>query len=508
MAGRPEPRAVSAILWVIPVLSVVATPGLVWMVAERPMAARLELGFALTAMVGIFALVLLAMLSRGFKHRLRWALSITAMATLVVFQWPTLTFVGNIVQQLTRIGLLSDTTPVLIAIALLWLATRLGEEWLFATIAGFGTSVVVVVLVLAVLPVVVNGSPVPRGEAAPDAPDVILLILDGYTRADILTDQFGADNATFLSDLEQLGFNVADKARANYSFTYASLTAMFDQDYDYQLGRVTDSEHKAMRNALSGNPAMFSRFRQAGYEIAYTENAWQGSHCGAAVDICIRDGFMQKVMWDAAQITIFAPIVSNLQVNPFNSIAFEQLESLPSYVSKDRTEGVPRLTVAHIIMPHPPFLRDANCNYVTSGVRRAFTTPSEELIANRREFYADQMMCTNRKVIEGLQQILAQRPETVVMITGDHGSGSTRLANAASSEWSDEAIRERMSIFSAYRLPGCENSFYETITPVNGSRMITNCALGDDLQMLLDQTMWAPATGYGIVTDVSDQMSG
>jgi hypothetical protein len=38
--------------------------------------------------------------------------------------------------------------------------------------------------------------------------------------------------------------------------------------------------------------------------------------------------------------------------------------------------------------------------------------------------------------------------------------------------------------------------------------MITNCALGDDLQMLLDQTMWAPATGYGIVTDVSDQMSG
>lgn len=494
------------ILWVVPVVIAIVTPGLTWLVAERPLAARTELGIGITTIVLIVALGLLAVLSRGFQQRLRWALSVTAVATLALFQWPTLTFAGKVIRYLTKLSLLGDVVPVLISIALLWLATRLGDEWLFPAVVGLGTTVVVVVLAITAVKYVELAPTNPRGTAAADAPDVVLLILDGYVRADVLADQFDHDNGPFLDGLRSLGFQIADEAQANYSFTYAALSAMFDQDYVYDLGPVVVEEHAAARNALSGNPVMFDRFRAAGYEIAFTENAWQGSHCGAAVDICIRDGFMQTVLWDASQTTILAPVVKNFQANPFNTVSMEHLESLPSYIADDRIDGVPRLIVAHVILPHPPFLRDAECNYVTSSVRRAFTTPSEELIANRRDYYTEQMTCTNEKVLATLGEILAERPDTIVMITGDHGSGSTQLANADSSEWSDEGIAERMSILSAYRVPGCENNLYSTITPVNGSRLISACAIGDDANLLPDNSWWVPATGRGSVVDVSDRL--
>jgi hypothetical protein len=476
------------------------------MVAERPMTARLDLGLRMTSAVAVIALGLLAILSRGFRQRVRWALGVTTVTILVLFQWPTLTFVGNIIRHLTGVALLADVTPVLIAVALLWLATRLGDEWLFAVIVGVGIVAMTLRFVFATIPFLETGTAVERGQADADAPDVILLILDGYTRADILTEQFGADNTAFVEDLERLGFDVADRARANYGFTYAALATMFNQDYVYNLGPVTPSDEVAMRNALSGSPVMFNRFRTAGYEIAYTEDAWQGSHCGTSVDICIRDGLFQRVLWDLGQVTILAPIQKTVQAHPFNSVAIEQLESLPSYVLADRTEGVPRLTVAHIILPHPPFLRDADCNYVTSPVRRAFATPSEDLLQNRRQYYMDQTMCTNRKVIDALEEIVAARPDIVVMITADHGSASTRMANVDASEWSDTGLQERMSILSAYRLPGCESRFYDRITPVNGSRIITSCATGEDLELLPDLNLWAPATGRGTVTDVSSRL--
>lgn len=496
-----------AVLWIVPLLAAIVTPGLAHIVAERPFAARIELAGGITLAVGIASLAVFSVLSKGFRHRVRWSLGVTTIVTLVLFQWPTLAFAGRSAASVLPIPLLTDGLPVLLAVGLLWLAARLGGEATFAVLIGIGALAVTMGLVVLGAPNVVRSPAAPRGTVAtPAPPDVLLLILDGYSRADMLDEHLGFDNTPFLADLEQLGFVVADHARPNYNATYASIASMLALDYVYDVGPITPSDHEAMRNALSGDSAMMRYFREAGYEIAYTENAWQGSHCGTSVDICTRDGLVERVLWAVGRVTIFAPLVADVRPNPFNTVSIEQLEALPEIVGDKRTELMPRLTVAHIIAPHPPLLLDARCNRLNTQIRRAFLTASDELIDSRQRLYADQIVCTNQKVATVLQQIIDARPDTLVMITGDHGSDTTRLAGTPFDQWTDEELAERMSILSAYRVPGCQHLIYPSITPVNGTRAITDCAVGTRLSPIDDNSYLAPPNWEGSVVDVSSRL--
>ena len=54
-----------------------------------------------------------------------------------------------------------------------------------------------------------------------------------------------------------------------------------------------------------------------------------------------------------------------------------------------------------------------------------------------------------------------------------------------------------MGIFSAYRVPGCAESIYPAITPINGTRAVTSCALGTALDPLPDLNYWIAGNGEG-----------
>ena len=496
------------VLWVLPVVATILFPGLLWILAERPMAARFHLAVAMDLIVAVVALVAFAVFSSGFRRRIRWALALTAITLLVLFQWPILSAAGIYLEQALPIPALKEVFPVAAAVALLWIATRIGDELGFAVITTVGLWIVVVALAIGSIPYATQpaGSDRPS-PAAPDLPDVMLIVMDGYTRGDILQEQFGFDNSPFLTDLEDMGFVVADQARSNYSFTYASVASMYNMDYVYDAGEITDDEGTAMRNALAGDSTIIKTFREQGYEVAFVENAWQGSRCSPTVDICIRNGIVERAAWNIGQITIFAPLASAVRHHPFNTVSMEHLETLPEIVTTDRTDGVPRLTIAHILLPHPPFLLDQECNRVNSPVRRAFQVASDELIENRRWFYTDQMTCTNSVLADSLSQIISNDTDTIVMITGDHGSGSTRLANQDSQKWDDAALKERLSIFSAYRVPECPESIYPAITPVNGTRAIASCALNISLDPLPDLSLWSPPGGEGEMTDQADRLN-
>jgi hypothetical protein len=503
-AVEHEESSLPLIIWIVPTLAAIAIPGLVWAVGGRPVALRFELAYAMTFGVAVVATIVFAILSRGFRYRIRWALSTTAIATLACFQWPGLTSAGNAVATTIPVPFLAAVVPVAVVVAILWLAARNGGDWQFATITGTALLAAVVGLIASAIPLAELASPAMRNAAsAHGAPDVLLLVLDGYTRSDILDEHFGFDNTSFHRDLEALGFTVAEQARANYNYTRASLAAMLSLDYVYQPGPIGENDDQEMRNALSGNPAMLDRFRLAGYEVAYTENAWQGSHCGAAVDICHRRGLTERVVWNLGQMSMFAPVLSATRPHPFNSVSLQHLDALSEMVLDRRTEGVPRLTVAHLILPHPPFLLDDGCvGLDTTPVRRAFETPSEKLITDRQALYTDQLVCTNGMVLGTIEEVVAARPNTIIMITGDHGSDIARLSSWGSDDWTDASIEERMSIFSAYRFPDCGYEPYPTMTPVNGTRLTTNCALGSDLGLIADMSMWAPNDGDGIKTHI------
>ena len=133
-------RRWSVWLWVVPFAAAIALPGVRLAVTERPMAVRFEQAIATVLGTGAVALILLAILTRGLRTRWRWALGLTAIAVLILFQWPTLTSAGRRVGAVLPLPYIQDVVPVAIAAAFLWIATRRAGEWQFALISGSGSS--------------------------------------------------------------------------------------------------------------------------------------------------------------------------------------------------------------------------------------------------------------------------------------------------------------------------------------------------------------------------------
>jgi hypothetical protein len=162
---------------------------------------------------------------------------------------------------------------------------------------------------------------------------------------------------------------------------------------------------------------------------------------------------------------------------------FEQLKELAG-------GDIPTFAFAHLSLPHEPFMYHADCSHrdpywpVGAGRRG-----DEE--ANRG--YLDQIRCANRKLAELVDSILARssRPP-VILLQADHGHG--RIGQLPAFEKvSAYQLRERMSVFSAYLLPGVPSgAVRDSVTPVNALRLVLRHYFGADLPPLEDASYWGP----------------
>ena len=187
--------------WAVPFALSVLIPGLWWTWADRPFALRPDLVITMTVLVGAVALVLLASISRLFRYRLRWSLGVATVALTVLFQWSTLTAAGSALADTLGVGFVQDVFPVAMGGALLWLAARRAHELAFAVVIG--GSVTVAVIALAFNAMTLAG-PAPRPAQQTDhaaTRPVLLLVLDGYARADWMRDEYGFGNGEFLAEL-------------------------------------------------------------------------------------------------------------------------------------------------------------------------------------------------------------------------------------------------------------------------------------------------------------------
>src|ERR1035437_726347 len=64
-----------------------------------------------------------------------------------------------------------------------------------------------------------------------EKPDVYYIILDMYTRADILRQVHKYDNSPFIQQLTAKGFYVGSCSQSNYGITTLSLSSSLNMDY-------------------------------------------------------------------------------------------------------------------------------------------------------------------------------------------------------------------------------------------------------------------------------------
>lgn len=318
-------------------------------------------------------------------------------------------------------------------------------------------------------------------------PDVYYIVLDSHTRSDALLEDYQFDNASYLNELENMGFYIADCSRSNYDYTQGSMVAALNMDYLSGLDKYMQALNSEDIWILLKQSRVRKLLENAGYKTVAFDTGYEWSRLEDA-DIYMSLGSdsysLQKIIpFEAMFIKSTALLILTDSQNQklreqFNEINFPYsfhvnsqnfiLEQLP-LISEDPD---PTFTFVHLLVPHVPFVFSPDGNIVSDPLfyngELSWPGDDEHLIQG----YANQVEFVDRKIVEIVRSILDQsKTPPIIVIHGDHGL-------------LDE---NRFEILNAYYLPTDGiNDLYSTITPVNSFRVIFNDYFGTDFSLLPD----------------------
>lgn len=330
-------------------------------------------------------------------------------------------------------------------------------------------------------------TPLPASGDPSQYPDVYLIVLDGYSRADTL-EALGYDNSEFLNSLEDLGFYVAECSRSNYRHTLLSMSSTFSMDLLWRAipnGGPSDHNAAPLYETLLHNKVR-SDFEQRGYTIVGFQTGYIWDQWTDADYYLVRqaDSNTNNEL-PASSITPFEYIfLKSTAVYPFienSPLAVQRyyghyqqvnftLNELPKTAAS--IPG-PKFVYAHIMSPHTPyiFLPDGSLNTDSRFYNTETGTPSNPKL--QAEGYINNVKYLNSRMLAILDEIIKNsKIPPVIILQGDHGY----------------VIPERrFNILMAFHFPNGGNaSLYPTITPVNTFRLVSNLYFGTDLPLRND----------------------
>ena len=299
-------------------------------------------------------------------------------------------------------------------------------------------------------------------------PNVYLLLLDGYPRADSLEDEFGIDNSPFLDQLGALDFDVAGKAHSNYNKTWLTVASLVDARYVHDLPSIkaatTEGAPAQIRllHEIIDRGAALDVFRARSYQITSVHSPV------TTTDVLADAQVRSSGHLTAFEISLLAhSLVARLAPAPFlewitadqRSNLFAQL-AIVKQISSEAADQ-PRLVLAHLMSPHLPFLLGQDPNYLDGCFPYCefWTTPQESLDITDAEYASrlgTQIQVLNEAVINAVHQIVEADPSAWVIVMSDHGIRQHVRS------WS-----EHFRTLFAARTPGYEEVFPDDISPVN-----------------------------------------
>ncbi len=299
-------------------------------------------------------------------------------------------------------------------------------------------------------------------------PDIYYIILDGYSRADVLQEDFNYDNGKFIKYLTDRGFYVATRSRSNYSSTSFSLPCSLNMDY------FEKRESSATRLEMTRNSKVSRILQQIGYRYIFIG----GNRAIKDIDK-YADSYLYKevfgiranpFMHSLCDTTLLSPFSRFFSSHGANSIlyAFNTLADIPNI-------GEPTFVYAHVKCPHPPWLFDSNGPKEFKIFESGYE--SGEVC---REGYLGNLVFINKKVKALVNEILLKSDiPPVIILQGDHGI-----------DFSEEGgMLYHHEILNAYYLPGKDSRLLsETVTPVNSFRIVFNLYFGTDYELLKDES--------------------
>lgn len=376
--------------------------------------------------------------------------------------------------------------------------------------AGLSRNLLIISLVLLVIPVgnIILHSisskhyskiseqslPVDQSQAiAPmDSPDIYYIILDSYTRQDVLEQAYHYDNQPFIDTLKNIGFYIADCSQSNYLRTHYSLASSLNMDYlpnlddRLQPGKVNPD---VLMNLIKHSKVR-ADLKQLGYRFIAFENTYINTQIPDA-DVYIRTSNISIAQILVGYINPFeemfiktttAVVVYRIPLGAFGewimrssfpyyedaNIQLNQLRMLPEIAE----EPGPKFVFVHMNIPHRPFIFDENGELLTDP---EYYGDNGKALSRRYHMkgYTKQIAFLNNQLPTIISNILTESMvKSIIIIQGDHGLDP----------------QNRSKILNAIYFPDQNyNTLYPSISPVNTFRLVFNQYFGTTYPILKDQ---------------------
>lgn len=290
----------------------------------------------------------------------------------------------------------------------------------------------------------------PRDAQPVTGPNVYWFILDGYARADTLQSLSKFDNSAAVNTLSSSGFEVSTESRASYPRTHLSLASTLELGYPFLPKSDIRGEFENVGPVVRGANATVERFRSLGYRFIYAPEgnlAW--TRCDPKLaDLCVpaeTDGRMGgELEQSLIDLTPLGSLVSLQLPHSDPAGVIRRLETLAGDSEQ------PFFLMAHILSPHWPYRYDQTCELRDRPLSHHGLHRAERIDA-----YTNEIRCVNLSLYRAVERIVDTDPAAYVVIQSDHGSDILTDWSLPSVEWSPAQVEERLSAFSAMRLPGC-----------------------------------------------------
>lgn len=331
-----------------------------------------------------------------------------------------------------------------------------------------------------------------------DAPDIWYLVFDRYAGQEALQQIYGFDNRPFIEELERRGFDVAEQATANYLKTALSIASTLQMDYldlpALSAEASAPDDWTPLYRMLQGSYPVETYLHERGYTYLHLGVRRGATYINSAADRVFVYADQTEFSAVLADTTMLRALESMADPNVpigtagiYGANSVYELNTIEQIAVADSAR--PRFVFAHFLLPHPPYLFNADGSWVTPA-QRAARSDAEEYLEQVR-FVNDRAL----RLLDLLDQHADGRPP-VVLIQADEGPFPDRYAQDEESfAWPDataDELLQKFSILSAYRLPdGASNAtgLTEETTPVNSFRIIFNAVFGADFALLPDRNL-------------------
>ncbi len=330
--------------------------------------------------------------------------------------------------------------------------------------------------------------------------DIYYILIDGYGRSDLLSEDLNLDNQPFLDQLEGMGFIVPRCGMSNYTDTALSMSSIFNLDYVDQFGpsyeEIVTQDHEKLLTPYIIHSLVREKFESMDYQwISYKSpylfldmpdsdtylDPETATSPGEKLEtlnfqrLFINTTFARTAAeWleenpeDSTRVPTFLVwLISPGSLNPesssfagrnykqyrLNLFQLETMETLPDTPGR-------KFVYNHLLVTHQPF---------------TFTPTGEFRIEGKDSYnsYLDQIRYINTRLVGIIQTILEKSDvPPIIILQSDHSfsDGGKRAKN-----------------FQAYYLPDIGNvEIPETFTNVNTFRLVLTEYFGEDLPLLPD----------------------